>query len=400
MTNRIPEQHPRHAFPGACLLFSLVLSVTLTISACSPTSSSPASSNHGTATPTIGNNSPTATQTPQVLLGARPCPDAVKAPSHWDTIIDADVAHKGTEQVSCANLVGNPTLQALVTVHTGASADLNVYVYDNITSNSPNQIFKLAGLIDGEAKISGYNTVLTGEADPNSSINKSKSAAEFTVDLYREFKWSDAAGALVQTTFPGIYPDLTRYQAETDQAMVNQGQDFWKTTVTQVASHLAMDLLKWPSANASVESGGSASDSDAIVLVTTSGPNKQIRVSLSRLEGNTNGGIWEAILVAIGTTPLITAPQSRASVTSPVTVKGSSRNGGFEGVIGKVSILDHLYTDIGHTTVHGSTTFSVSVTYTSSLNPGSAEEGVVVFYPDNPSGGAQPAEMVKVLISA
>ena len=43
---------------------------------------------------------------------------------------------------------------------------------------------------------------------------------------------------------------------------------------------------------------------------------------------------------------------------------------------------------------------SISVTYTSSLNPGSAEEGVVVFYPDNPSGGVQPAEMVKVLISA
>ncbi len=115
--------------------------------------------------------------------------------------------------------------------------------------------------------------------NPNSSINKGKSAAEFTVDLFREFKWSDAAGALVQTTFPGIYPDLTRYQAETDQAMVNQGQDFWKTTATQVASHLAMDLLKWPSANASVESGGGASDTDAIILVTTSGPNKQVRVS-------------------------------------------------------------------------------------------------------------------------
>ncbi len=43
---------------------------------------------------------------------------------------------------------------------------------------------------------------------------------------------------------------------------------------------------------------------------------------------------------------------------------------------------------------------SISVTYSSSLNPGGAEEGVVVFYPDNPSSGAQPAEMVKVLISA
>ncbi len=397
MTNHAPEQHPKRLLIGACLL--LLLSLAITVSACSPGGSTPAPSNRGTATPT-GSNSPTTTQTPQVFLGVQPCPDAVKAPSHWNTIVGADDAHKGTEQVSCANLVGNPTLQALVTVMSGASADLNVYVYNNIASNSPNQIFKLAGLIDGEAKISGYNTVLTGEADLHSSINKGKSAAEFTVDLFREFKWSDAAGALVQATFPGIYPDLTRYQAETDQTMVNQGQDFWKTTATQVATHLATDLLKWPSANASVESGGGAGDTDAVVLVTASGPNKQIRVSLSRLEGNTNGGIWEATLVEIGTTSIIAAPQSRASITSPVMVKGSSRSGGFEGVIGRISILDHLYTDIGHSTIQGSPSFSISVTYTSSLNPGGAEEGVVVFYPDNPSGGAQPAEMVKVLISA
>ncbi len=133
MTNRTPE-HPKRPFPGACLLLSLI--ITITLSACIPGGSTPAPSNHGTATPT-GSNSPTTTQTPQVLLGVQPCPDAVKVPSHWDTIVGADDLHKGTEQVSCANLVGNPTLQALVTVMSGASAVLNVYVYDNITSNTP-----------------------------------------------------------------------------------------------------------------------------------------------------------------------------------------------------------------------------------------------------------------------
>ena len=43
--------------------------------------------------------------------------------------------------------------------------------------------------------------------------------------------------------------------------------------------------------------------------------------------------------------------------------------------------------------------FSVNVTYTSSVGTGTAEEGVVVFYPDNASGGPQPVEMVKVLPS-
>src|SRR5215472_13954412 len=309
------EKHPKHHFAGLSLF--LMLSLTIILSGCGFSGSSVPTGS--TTTPTSTGITPTIT--PQVLLGVQRCPDAVKASSHWDTIVGADDAHKGTEQVSCANLIGNPTLQALVTVQTGASAGLNVFVYDNIISDSPTQIFKLTDLIDGQAKISGYNTVLTGEVDPHSSINKGKSAAAYTLDLFREFKWSDAAGALVQTTFPGIYPDLTRYQAETDQAMVNQGQDFWKTNATQVATHLATDLLKWPSANASIESGGGTSDTDATVLVKTSGPNKQITVSLSRLEGNTNGGIWEATLIAIGTSPVIATPQNRASITSPVTVK-------------------------------------------------------------------------------
>ncbi len=387
------EQHPEKPFAFVSLLF--ILSLALVLSACS-LPGSPSSPGTGMATPTINSNTPTIT--PQVLLGVQPCPAIIKTPSHWDTIVGADDTHKGTEQVTCANLIGNPTLQALVTVQVGASAGINVFAYDNIISDSPTQILKLTGLIDGQAKISGYNTILTAEVDPNSSINKGKTSTQYTLDLFREFKWSDTASALVQTTFPGIYPDLTRYQAETDQAMVNQGQEFWKTNATQVATHLATDLLKWPSANASIVSGGGASDADATVMVTTSGPNKHIIVSLSRLEGNTNGGIWEATLVTIGTTPVITAPQNRASITSPTTVKGTSKSAGFEGVIGRITILDHLFTDIGHSMIQGSPTFSVSVTYTSSLKPGNAEEGVVVFYPDTPSGGAQPAEMVKVLI--
>src|SRR5258705_3473346 len=35
--------------------------------------------------------------------------------------------------------------------------------------------------------------------------------------FFREFKWSGGANTFVQVTFPGIFPDLTRYQAEADQ---------------------------------------------------------------------------------------------------------------------------------------------------------------------------------------
>lgn len=378
------------------LICPVLLLLALAATACSlPGTSSPA--NQGTATT---GTTPTVTQAPQVLLGVRPCPDAVKAPAYWDPIIPTNASSK-VESVSCANLMGVPTLQALVTVRSqGSGGILDVYAYDNITNPKPTQIFKLMALAEGEAKISGYNTVLTGEVDSASSINKGKPDAQLTQDLFREYKWSDATGTLVQVTFSGIYPDLTRYQAEADQTKVNQGQDFWKTNATKVANNMALDLLKWPSANAAIVSGGGSGDTSAVVTVSTGGtPNKQVTVNLSRLEGNTNGGIWVVTSVQLEATPALTAPQSLARITSPVTVTGN--HSGFEGVAGNVAILDHLYTDIGHATANATTaSFSVNVTYTSSINAGSAEEGVVAFYPDNAAGGPEPAEMVKVLISA
>jgi len=160
--------------------------------------------------------------------------------------------------------MGNPSLQALVTVRSdGTAATLDVYVYNHITDPTPTQIFKLQGLYKGGAKISGYNTVMTAEVDGNSSVNKNVNTnAALTVYLFREFKWSDATGTMVPVSFPGIFPDLTRYQAEIDQGQVNQGHDPWKLSAAQSATTLATTLLKWPTnAQATIVSGGGQSGS-------------------------------------------------------------------------------------------------------------------------------------------
>ncbi len=136
----------------------------------------------------------------------------------------------------CGYLAGNTTLQALVTVrYQGTGQLLDVYVFNDITSPSPSQLFKLQSLYNGDARISAYNTVLTAEVDRYSSINAGKTDAEMERDLFREFQWSDGAGTLVPVSFPGIFPDLTRYQAEDDQAQVNQGQNTWKLNAAEVA---------------------------------------------------------------------------------------------------------------------------------------------------------------------
>ena len=122
-----------------------------------------------------------------------------------------------------------------------------------------------------------------------------------------------------------------------------------------------------------------------------------ITVTMSRLEQNSNGGLWEVTSV---TSPgmSITTPQDRDRLTSPTTVQG--KGNAFEGKIGKVVVLDHLYTDIGHSDAkgaagNGSTTFSSNVSYNASFKAG-IQEGVVVLYSfSNADGSIAGAVMVK-----
>ncbi len=243
--------YAKRRYTSLCTSVTLFLLITLALAACS----GPGGGSGSTSTPTVsttttaGKATVTPTTTPQIQLGTQPCPDAVKAPAHWDAIIPTQANVNKVESVLCGNLVGNASLQALVTVRAnGTGAILDVYVYNHITDPNPAQIFKLQNLYKGDARISGYNTVLTAEVDQASSVNKnSTSNAALVQDLFREFKWSDGAGTLVPVTFPGIFPDLTRYQAEAAQQEVNQGHQPWRLSATQTAQALAAstNLLKW-----------------------------------------------------------------------------------------------------------------------------------------------------------
>src|SRR5258706_15451359 len=163
----------------------LLLTATLMLAACSGGSNGANGANATPTTPGTGGNT-TPTATPGIGLGTQSCPGAVKAAAHWDPIIPTQSNISKVETVSCGNLIGNPTLQALVTVrNTGSGGILDVYVYNNITNPNPTQLFKLQSLAEGDAKISLYNTILTAEVDANSSINTGKPDAQLTQDLFR-----------------------------------------------------------------------------------------------------------------------------------------------------------------------------------------------------------------------
>jgi hypothetical protein len=390
-------------FSGIGLLVLLFLIPTLV--ACSTVTSNDNATPTGTAKASITPTGTTSNGTPVVLLGVQPCPGDTGKPAHWQAIVNpyAYGGQQHVESVSCASILGNPSLQALVTDRRAdAGATLDVFVFNNIAQATPAKVFQSMGLVKGDAKISGYNTAMTAQADQLSALNAGKPVSAMTADLFREFKWSASAGTLVQTIFPGIFPDLTRYQAEADQFQVNQGHQPWKLNATMVANALAVSLINWsPSSSTALLSGGGAHDTDAVVKVRNSTVvSGTIMVTLSRLEGNIHGGIWEAIAVkADGMS--ITSPDPLAVLSNPVSVKGTGS--AFEGVIGQVMVLDHLYHSLGHTGAigvvgNGPTSFSTSLSYQSTF-PAGTQEGVLVLYaPSNANGSIAAAVMEKVLV--
>ena len=353
--------------PKYISLFSVSIFLLLCLSACGG-----ASSNNTTTGSKAVVTDATPTAAPQ--FGTQPCPAVVSEPSHWNPILSTDTGLNTVVSVTCAEMTNDTSLQALViSRYEGAGQTADIYVFTNITSPSPKQIFKLHGLYKGDAKISAYNTLLTAEVDQGSSINAGNQTAEnYKQDLYREFKWSSSVGTLVPVSFPGIFPDLTRYQAENSQQQVNQN----KQTVdspTQVADKLAAKLLDWPAdAPTTVVSGGNSHDKDAVIMVKNAGGT--IKVTLSRLEGNTNNGIWEATSVTSdGLT--ITKPESRDLLSGTTTVSGTAPGG-----TNKIKILDHLYNSIGTADANGN--FSTNISYKVSFK-GGAQEGLLALYSYN-----------------
>ncbi len=234
-TRKYFEQHRLSVIVGVVMTVALVIGLAILIPL-SLRSGSPATTKTPTPTTSVASPTPTAspgenipTPEPGVVWGPQVCPAGIGDPAHWDAILGTRGTDRKVEGVSCANVLGNPSLQAQVTVrHSNANSTLDVYVFTHITSAKPTQLFKLQGLLKGDAKISGYNTVMTAQVDPNSSVNAGNPVAQWTRDLFREFEWNVGKGTLVQIAFPGMYPDLTRWQAEVAQYQAMLQQDTWK----------------------------------------------------------------------------------------------------------------------------------------------------------------------------
>ena len=340
-----------------------------------------------------------AKSTPATIgIGTQPCPATVKSPTRWQQIVALNT-EQSIERVLCGNLLGIPALQAVVLVrHMGSDNILDVFVYTDMTH--PREIFNVKGLLHGDAKISGYNTLLTAQEDRNSLYNKGQTN-QWTADLCREYKWSDTAGTLIQVAFSGIFPDLTRYQAEFEQSEVNNGQGFqqWRLSAITTTQRFCQALLNWPlDTPVKVISGGGIHDIHAIVQVKQAS-SLPVTIKLDRLERNANGGLWEVIDVQTDTLMLNVA-QNGQTLSSPVVVSG---HGGGNNTTGTLYVLDHIYNDSGTSKVWNTnqsnvTNFSKPLAYTLSFH--GVQEGIIDLTATNGvDNSIEGITIVKVLLS-
>lgn len=412
-----PKRNRWVVIVASVLMLALVvgLSILLIPGVMPQTPSSPGSKTTPTAAPTTVPTTPgpeisPTPAPPGVVLGPQACPDGIGDPAYWNANIGTNNGERQVESVSCANIMDNPSLQALVLVrHTNANHTLDVYVFNNITSSKPMRIFLLQGLIKGDAKISGYNTVMTAEVDTHSSLNADKLPSAMTPDLFREFDWSAEQNTLVQTAFPGLFPDLTRYQAEADQAQVNQGHQPWKMDPQAVAKAMATSFFDWKrSISTKLLSGGGLKDVSATVQVQEAGvqgaqsQGPSVMMTLSRLEGNIHN-LWVVISVDDGSMLTLSNLDARSLVASPVTLEGTGAP--FEAVIGRAVIYDHLYATVGQAQITGDrgmgkANYMTNVVYDTSFKAG-PQEGIVAVYEANGgiSEGIYTAVIRKALLS-
>jgi hypothetical protein len=387
----------RSSIAGALLLSFL----TILLSACtSPFFTPSQSGNNETPTlpisPTPAVSATPSVKPPTITLQVVGCPTLSV---DWDSLIGTHANVNKVQKVTCANLEGNGSLQALVNVrYYSPDAKLDVYVYDNL-SGTPAQRFKAQGLIDGDTQISPTGTITTAEI----GISGLSSAVP---DLFKEYKWNGATFG--QILFPGLYPDVTRYQAEKSQALYiaqggASGNESWRTSGVLVAEHLALSVFRWPNVTKTVVKNNLADP--IIVQITNDGPGGGgFLATLYHLDGSWSNILEITSVQSTNGSVSLSNPAVGTQVTSPVSVQGNYVVSG--SILGRVVLYDNTYVAVGDTgalrssLTTGSASFSVAIPYT--LNARGVQEGVIAFFSTTQNNTAfiNQAVMMKVFLTA
>ncbi len=394
----------RRSHNGSLPSIGMLAALVLLLSACNLLGTPSQTGRSGT--PVLTSITPTQVTSPTpvptlptiTLQVVGPCPSSLA--NSWDHVVGTKPGVAKVQKVMCGSLEGSGSLDALVIArYYTPDYKMDFFVYDNL-SGTPNRRFAVQGLVQGDAQISPASTIITSQLISNIAIPP---------NVFKEYQWNAATASFAQILFPGLYPDVTHYQAEHAQFVANayaaQGKTPWQDSASSVVNKLASDIFHWTLTTTKTVTFNQRT-STYIVQETNTGPGGGGFVATLFHLDTVATNIFEISQIApLDTGTRISSPAPGVRLSSPVSVSGTSYQAS-GSVLGEVMIYDDTYTIVGNSGAIPSTASGGYVNFTQSvsyhLNAPGQQEGVVAFLGTNQNNASlsNQVAMVKVFFSA
>lgn len=346
----------------------------------------------------IASSTPTP-KPPTITLQVIGCPSGLSL--NWDNLVGTKVNINKVQKVTCGSLEGFGSFDALINVrYYTPDAKLDYYVYNNLYG-TPDRIFNMQGLLDGDAQISPRGTMMTAEIGPQDTIIAKP-------DVFKDYQWNGSA--FVQVMFPGMYPDMTYYQAEQNQAQLNtelaagNKQDEWRILFFGVPDHLARVIFHWTNIDTHTIQFRSSTGTYTVAVYNLGPGGGGFIANMFHLD-NSEANTFEIMqLTSIDGSVLLSTPATGVQLGNPLTINGSSYANG--SILGKAVVYNDSFIDIGDSgdirspTTSGYVNFTKSINY--HLNSSGVQEAAVAFYwtNQNNSNFTNQVVIVKVLLTS
>jgi hypothetical protein len=250
-----------------------------------------------------------------------------------------------TQHIAAVQLVnelagGQPAVMVQV-ANADAEHRLDIYVYGcSIQDTLPKLtlLFKQQGLVEGTAVITQAHTLSISQLDTSLGPDAEAQLLPLQQNVYREYRWTK--GALVQTVFPGLYPVISRSEAEELQDEANKGQTAPGGDPLTLAKEMAQDLFRWPDSkmHATLQDSNMTT---AHVLLVHDNPHLEVTVTLNRLIQHTSSGLWFVTEAHTEGITVDQAPVVAIPIASPMSIQGFIRQ--IDGHV-DVRLFDHTLT--------------------------------------------------------
>jgi hypothetical protein len=262
----------------------------------------------------------------------------------YTKIIPHVIGTQAMSAIQFSNQLTGGQPSALVRVKdSGPQDSLDVYVYTCILHQQKPALvllFKQQGLLQGSAEITPAHTLSIGQLDTTLPTDDPTLLLTQQTNVYQEYNWQN--GTLQQTLFPGLYPVVSRSDAEALQQQANNGQSMlWQDPVA-TCEQMGHDLFQWKQSRGILQdNNGSVAH---VLLLNSAG--FSVEVGLTRLVQQNAAGLW---FVTSASTTGISIQRNAQNLLSPspFTIQGTISPGAyhlhatlFDHTLGTIPVLD------------------------------------------------------------